>query len=110
MHHFEARKRHLQSRTREMDVSHTHPLESIIRRAPHILVSVLYDTHHPTRSTPLTHSQCKSISQPFNRALSFERRESGVEHQPNGVNELIGVRSQSEERLDGQTLKHAIIL
>jgi len=109
MHHFEASKRH-QSRTREMDVSQTHPLEFIIRRTPHILVNVLHDTHHPTRSTPFTHPQCKSIFQPFDRALSLERRKSGIEHQPNGVNELIGVRSQSEERLDGQTLKHAIIL
>ena len=69
MHHFEAGKRR-QSRTREMDVFQTHPLE-FIHGTPHVLMNVLHDTHHPTRSTPLTHSQCESVSQPFNRALSF---------------------------------------
>ena len=56
MHHFGARKRHLQSQTGEMDVSQTHPLEFIMRGTPHVLMSVLHDNHHPTRSTPLTHS------------------------------------------------------
>ena len=93
-----------------MDAFQTHSLEFIIRGTPHILVSVLHNTHHPTRSTPLVHSQRESIPQPFNRALSFERGKSGVEHQPNGIDELVGVRPQGEERFDGQMLEHGITL
>ena len=73
-------------------------------------MSVLHDTHHPSRSAPLTQSQREPVSQPFNRTLSFERGKSGIEHQPNGIDELVGVRSQSEERLDRQMLKHGVTL
>ena len=46
----------------------------------------------------------------FNRAFSFERGKSGIEHQPNGIDELVGVRSRSEEYLDHQMLEHGITL
>ena len=75
-----------------MDVSQTRPLEFIIRGTPHVLMNILRDIHHPTRSTPLAHSQCESIPQ------------------PNGINESVGVRPQSEERFDGQMLEHGITL
>jgi hypothetical protein len=91
-----------------MDASQTHPLEFIIRGTPHVLMSILHDTHHPTCSTPLTLSQRKSIFQQFDRALSFERGKPSIEHQLNGVNELVGVRPQSEERFDGQMLEYDI--
>lgn len=91
-------------------MSQTHPLEFIIRGTPYVLMGVLHDTHHQTRSAPLTHSQREPLSQPFDRALSFERGKSGVEHQPNGINELVGVRPQSEECFDGQMLEHGITL
>ena len=111
VHRFEARKDIVSHEPGGgVDVSQTHPLELIIRGASHVLMSVLHDTHHQTRSTPLTHSQCEPLSQPFDRTLSFERGKSGVEHQPNGINELVSVRPQSKERFDGQMLKHGITL
>jgi len=86
------------------------PLELIVRGAPHVLMRVLYLTHHPFRSVPLTHSQREPIPQPFNCALPFEGGEPSVEHQPDSVDELIGVRSQSDECFDGQMLEHRVTL
>jgi len=110
MHHFEARKRHRQSQIRDGCVSNS----------PSVIHHTRYSSRsheRPSRHSPsnpqhssLTHSRCESISQPFNRTLSLERRTSGVEHRPNRVNEVVGVRPQSEERLDGQMLEHAITL
>ena len=73
-------------------------------------MSVLYETHHPVRSAPLTQSQRKPISQPLDRALPFKGGESGVEHQPNGIDELVGVGSQGEERFNSQMLEHVVTL
>jgi len=109
IYHFEARRRH-QSRIRRTVVSRTHPLELIVRGTPHVLMSVLYETHHPVRSAPLTQSQRKPIPQPFNCALPFKGGESGVKHQPNSIDELVGVRSQGEERFDCQMLEHVVTL
>ena len=108
-YHFEAGGDY-QPRAREKDTSPTHPLEFVICGTPHILMSVFHDTHHPIRSTPLTQSQREPIPQPFNRALSFERGKPGVEHQPSGVNKLVRVGSQSEERFDREMLEHGVTL
>jgi len=73
-------------------------------------MSVLHLTHHPIRGTPLAQSQREPIPQSFNRTLPFEGGKSRVEHQSNGIDELVGVGSQSEECLDSQMLEHSVTL
>jgi len=73
-------------------------------------MSILHETHHPIRSAPLAQSQREPIPQSFNRPLPLEGGESSVEHQSNSIDELVGVRSQSEECFDGQMLEHGVTL
>lgn len=91
-------------------ISKTCPLKLIIRSAPHVFMGVLHEAHHRIRSVSLTHPQRKPLSQSLNCTLPLEGREPSIEHQSDSIDQLVGVRSQGEERFDSQMLEHAVTL
>lgn len=85
-------------------------MEFIICCASYILVGVPNDGHHPVCGLPFIEFKSKPVAEPFNGGLPFERRQARLEHQLNRTDELISVRSDGQERFDGQLLEELIAL
>jgi len=73
-------------------------------------VSVLDDPNHVLGSSLLRQPKLESISQSLDRRLSLERRKSRFEHEVDGIDELLRVRSDGEEGLDGEFLEDSVAL
>src|SRR4051794_9964015 len=88
----------------------TDPLELIINRAANVFVSIFDNPHHPFRSLALVQSQSKSFSKPANSWLSLEAWQAGPEHEVHCADQLLCMRSDRQEGLDGQMQEQYIAL
>lgn len=82
-------------------------LEFIVHYRPIVLVSVLDDSYHVLGSLLLVELQLESVPQPLDGRFSLERGQSGPKHQVHSIDQLIGIRSDGQERLDGELAEHS---
>lgn len=73
-------------------------------------MGVLDNSHHVVCSAPLRQVRLETISQPLDCGFPLERRETGTEHQMNGVDQLVREGPDGKERLDGKLLEHPVAL
>lgn len=66
------------------------------------------DPDHVLRRLLLRQIQTEPILQPSDRAFPFEARQGGLQHEPDGVDELVAVGSDGKERLDGEVLEKPV--
>lgn len=74
---------------------HTYPLELIISGTPDVFMSISNSSHHELSSVAIIQLQCKSVLQPPNGWLAFERGEASIKHKLDGVDDLLCVWSNS---------------
>lgn len=73
-------------------------------------MGIPHHSHHMLRCLALIQCQRKPIAQTPDRAFAFERREASIEHKLDSAYQLLGVWSNSEERLDGKVLEELVSL
>jgi hypothetical protein len=88
----------------------TDPLELIIHRASHVLVSVFDHLHHELCSLPLAEAQSKSVPQPFDCWFALETRQARPEHQVSRTYQVFCVRSDCQECFDRQVDEKGVAL
>lgn len=64
--------------------------------------------HHVIRRCPFAQLQLEPLSQPLDGWFALERWQFRTEHEVRRVDELVGVRPDGEERLDGEFGKHFV--
>ncbi len=68
------------------------------------------DSHHVLGCCPLAKVHLEAVLQPFDRRFALERRQLGTEHEVARIAQLVGVRSNGEEGLDGELGEHFVAL
>ena len=88
----------------------THPLELVVGSAPHVLMGIADDRHHPLCRLTFIQVQSEPVLQPFDRGFTLEGRQAGVKHQLHRAHELVCVRPDREERLHCKLLEELVAL
>lgn len=88
----------------------TYSLEFIIHCAPHVLMCVLDNRHHMIRCLALTEPESEAVLQSLDRSLTFERRETRVQHELHHADKLFCMRANSEEGFHSEVLEKLIPL
>lgn len=78
------------------------PLKLVIDGAAHILMCIPHDAHHELRCLSFCKPQSESITKAFDGRFAFKAGEPCSQHEADALDQLLCVRSYSEEGFDSK--------